>query len=97
MEALAAQPLERLKWRVLRSFSVLPSAPEARAMTDGDYLQCALHTLLDAREREARLCPECRAKARQNACPGCGAPVAETVNPSFDEAIFEQRRGQNAR
>ena len=46
-QALENAPYERLKWRVLRSFGVLPSEARAREMTDGDYLFCVLHMTLD--------------------------------------------------
>ncbi len=93
LDALAAKPYERLKWRVLRSFSVLPSSKAARAMTDADYLYCALHAVLDGREYAASLCPDCRESAGQTRCPGCGAVVSgQIVNSSFDEAEFEKRK-----
>lgn len=93
LEELAQKPYERLKWRVLRSFSVLPSSPAAREMTDADYLYCALHTVLDGREYTASLCPDCREAADLPHCPGCGAVIAgQAVNASFDEAEFEKRK-----
>lgn len=93
LSGLAAKPYERLKWRVLRSFSVLPSSKAARAMTDADYLYCALHTVLDGREYAASLCPDCRERSEQMRCPGCGAAVSgQVVNASFDEAEFEKRK-----
>lgn len=92
-QALENAPYERLKWRVLRSFGVLPSEARAREMTDGDYLYCVLHMTLDEEERLEQLCPECRAQAEKSTCLCCGAPLAE-VNPSFDEDRFEELRKQ---
>ena len=65
-QALENAPYERLKWRVLRSFGVLPSETRAREMTDGDYLYCVLHMTLDEEERLEQLCPECRAQAEKS-------------------------------
>ena len=92
-QALENAPYERLKWRVLRSFGVLPSEARAREMTDGDYLYCVLHMTLDEEERLEQLCPECRAQAEKSTCLCCGAPLAE-VNSSFDEDRFEELRKQ---
>lgn len=47
-EELAARPVERLKWQVLRAFGALPTERRARRMRDRDYLWCALNLLLDA-------------------------------------------------
>lgn len=49
-EALAASPLERLRWRVLRIFGALPTERRARRMRDADYLWCGLNLLLDQEE-----------------------------------------------
>ena len=38
---------QRLRWRVLRQFGVLPGSKEARRMSDIDCLICGLHLLLD--------------------------------------------------
>ena len=35
---------------MLRTFGALPTEPRARAMTDRDYLWCALNLLLDGEE-----------------------------------------------
>lgn len=35
------RPIDRLRWRVLREFGVLPSSAQAQRMTDGDVLFCA--------------------------------------------------------
>ncbi len=35
------RPIDRLRYRVLRQFGVLPTDPAARELTDGDVLLCA--------------------------------------------------------
>lgn len=87
--ALADAPGERLKWKILRAFGALPTEPRVRAMTEGDYLYCALQMILDGEEALERLCPDCREAARLPRCPVCGAP-AEQENPVFDRARFEE-------
>lgn len=37
----ALRPIDRLRYRVLREFGVLPTSRQARDMTDGDVLFCA--------------------------------------------------------
>lgn len=49
MDELREDAYERLKWRVLRAFGVLPSEARAREMTDGEYLYCVLQMTLDRR------------------------------------------------
>ena len=79
--AMENAPYERLKWRVLRAFGVLPS--EARAK----------NLALDEEQELRQMCPECRAEAEKNTCLCCGAPLGEE-NPNFDEARFEElKRG----
>ena len=39
--ALERGPMERLRWRVLRTFSVLPCSRQARRMTDAQCLRIA--------------------------------------------------------
>lgn len=89
--ALEQAPHERLKWRVLRAFGVLPSEQRAREMTEADYLYCVMQLTLDEEQELKRLCPECRAQAEQNNCICCGTPLAEE-NPNFDEKRFEELR-----
>ncbi len=92
-QALADSPMERLKWRVQRSFLALPTEPRVREMTEGEYLYCALHLLLDKEERLEQLCPACRAAAETARCPVCGAENGkelETLNSAFDMARFEE-------
>jgi hypothetical protein len=96
-QALADSPMERLKWRVQRSFLALPTEARVREMTESDYLYCALQLLLDKEERLAGLCPACRAAAMEGAdrCTVCGGPLetaVETENPAFDLARFEELR-----
>lgn len=87
--ALEDAPYERLKWRVLRAFGVLPSEKRAREMTDRDYLYCVMQLTLDEEQTLAQLCPQCREQARQRTCPCCGAALGEE-NGNFDEARFEE-------
>lgn len=47
MSTLSADPMERLRWRVLREFNVLPSSEEARKMSDDDCIRFAAHMLID--------------------------------------------------
>lgn len=90
-KALEQEPYERLKWRVLRAFGVLPSERRAREMTGADYLYCVMQLTLDGEEELKRLCPECREKAGENVCVCCGAALAEE-NPGFDEERYEELR-----
>lgn len=46
----ASDSMERLKWLVLRRFSVLPGDEAARNMSDADFVWCGLQMLLDAGE-----------------------------------------------
>ena len=76
---------------MLKSFGVLPASEQARALTDRDYLLCALHLLLDEEERLGRLCPSCR-EAAQRCCPVCGIPLEDADgggNASFDRERYE--------
>lgn len=94
--ALKNDRYERLKWKVLRRFGVLPSESRAREMTDGDYLYCILHMMLDEEERLDALCPSCREKAEQERCLLCGELLPEE-NGSFDEKRFEElKHGANS-
>ena len=82
LDRLAAQPYERLKWRVLRAFGALPTEERAREMTDEDYYYCALHLALDGREAAGQRRAE---------------EIERGVNASFDMAEFERRRGGDGR
>ena len=46
---LCADPMERLRWTVLRAFNVLPSSSEAKSMSDDDCIRFAAHMLIDKR------------------------------------------------
>ena len=91
VKALEQEPYERVKWRVLRAFGVLPSEARARQMTDRDYLYCAAQMMLDEEQKLDALCPSCREKAQRMSCPVCGAQIAEQ-NERFDERRFEELR-----
>lgn len=95
-ELLQREPEERIKWKVLKAFGVLPSESRAREMTRRDYLYCALHLTLDREEQLNGLCPGCRSRAEGDYCSCCGAPIAGEggKNPAFDEKRFEElKRG----
>ena len=47
ISAAKADPMERLRWTVLRAFNVLPCSEDARSMSDEDCLKYAAHMLLD--------------------------------------------------
>ena len=90
-EGLAAQPRQRLKWRVLKTFGALPTEARVREMTEEDYLWCAVQLLLDEEEAEAALCPSCRAKLDEARCPVCGQETSSIVrgeNAGFDWARY---------
>ncbi len=88
-------PKQRLQWRVLRTFGALPTEKRARAMTDADYLFCAVNLLLDEEERLKTMCPSCRTKAETLHCPVCGRETGEhsaEVNTGFDWALYQKRK-----
>ena len=91
MQALSQEDYERLKWRVLKQFGVLPGEARARRMTDRDYLYCAAQLMLDEREKLDAMCPSCREKAQRRLCPVCGEALPEE-NAGFDERRFEELR-----
>lgn len=93
---LREEPYERLKWKVLRAFGVLPSEQRARDMTDGEYLYCAAHMMLDEQDALDRLCPSCRAEAEKERCPVCGAE-SFAENAGFDEKRFEELKHADVR
>lgn len=90
LEALRAEPMERIRWRVLKAFHVLPCEDRAKEMTEGDYLYCALQLLLDREKELETLCPDCR--NGENRCRICGKALSgETaVNAGFDRSKFEE-------
>ena len=63
LSAMEQDAQERLRWRVLRAFGVLPTEARARALTQGELVYCAMQLCLDEREELARLCPACRETA----------------------------------
>ena len=80
----------------------MPSEPRSKEMTDGDYLYCILHLLLDQEEQLDQLCPACRRAAEEKRCPGCGAALGTWQggeNIAFDAQRFQalSRDGQDAR
>jgi predicted amidophosphoribosyltransferase len=81
---------------VLKEFHALPTEARAKEMKDRDYLWCLVQQLLDREEELESLCPECRSRAAQTACPGCGQPLAQwgegSANSSFDRARFERMK-----
>lgn len=83
---------------MLQSVGVLPGSAQARALTDRDYLLCALHLILDDEERLAGMCPACRAEAERPHCPVCGVvvePGSVEENAAFDQERYERlKRGE---
>ena len=80
-------PEERLRWRVLKAFHVLPGEDRAKRMTQREYLYCILQQWLDEEEKLESLCPACRAQAQEKRCTRCGALLTETdgmENTAFD-------------
>ncbi len=94
LEQLRKEPEERIRWRVLKTFGVLPSEQRAREMTWGDYLYCAMELMLDREEELERLCPACRARATEKRCVACGRETGGETgeNPTFDRARFEEMK-----
>ena len=58
IEALAADPIGRLRWRVCREFRILPSSRTARRMSDREVVACGAQMVLDRRGTRAPA-PEC--------------------------------------
>ncbi|MCQ2421273.1 MAG: hypothetical protein MJ118_09065, partial [Clostridia bacterium] len=75
-ELLADEPYERLKWKVLSRFGVLPSEQRARDMTDGDFLYCVAQMTRGAPGNPHRPCPSRRAEGDKRRCPVGGAELA---------------------
>jgi hypothetical protein len=91
LEELQGRPRERLRWRVLKTFSALPTEQRAREMTQEDYLWCGLNLMLDLEESLDALCPSCREKMDRDLCPVCGREKGET-NLGFDMADFWEKK-----
>lgn len=76
---------------MLRYAGALPSEKRAQEMTDGDYLYCLMHEMLDREEELERLCPACRRRADEARCSVCGELLADTAggeNAGFDMARY---------
>lgn len=76
---------------MLRYARALPSERRVQEMTDGDYLYCLLHEMLDREEMLEGLCPACRQRTLEPHCSLCGTPLRESAagsNSSFDMARF---------
>lgn len=93
-QQLAREPEERIRWKVLKAFGVLPSEKRALEMTRGDYLRCALHLMLDRQEQLERLCPHCREQLKEDRCSVCGGVMTGETgeNPHFDREKFEEMK-----
>ena len=83
-EALAGDPVERLRWRVMEKLG-----PEAMRFSARELLYCVLQMQVDGEEALARFCPQCRQTILEPRCPVCGA-VQYGENPNFDEKRFEE-------
>ena len=99
-KSLEHAPYERLKWRVLRYAGALPGEARVREMTDGDYLYCLMHEMLDREEELERLCPACRRRAEEARCSACGELLSDTAggdNAGFDMARYlRMKEGRRA-
>lgn len=83
---LEEKPLERLRFRVLREFKTLPSAPAAKAMSDWDVILCGIHLLLDAKEAV-------QTSSKEEGVYTMDLPEVDMFeNPSFDIETFCQRQ-----
>lgn len=93
-QQLSREPEERIRWKVLKAFGVLPSEKRALEMTRGDYLRCALHLMLDRQEQLDALCPRCRERMEENRCAVCGRTTGgeQGENPNFDREKFEEMK-----
>lgn len=80
-------PEERLRWRVLKQFGILPGEERAKNLYQRDILYCILQQWLDEEEKLEMLCPTCRDRAMEKRCTACGAPLQEgeeIENTAFD-------------
>ena len=50
IESLAADPMARLRWRVLKMLGIAPCSDAARSMTDAECITYAAHIVLDMAE-----------------------------------------------
>ena len=85
---------------MLRYAGALPSEARVRGMTDGDYLYCLMHEMLDREEELERLCPACRRRAEEARCNACGELLSDTAgedNAGFDMARYlRMKEGRRA-
>ena len=93
-QQLSREPEERIRWKVLKAFGVLPAEKRALEMTRGDYLRCALHLMLDRQEQLDALCPQCRDRMEADRCAVCGRANGgeQGENPNFDRDKFEEMK-----
>ena len=81
---------------MLKEFRALPTEARVREMKDRDYLWCLVQQMLDREEELEGLCPECRSRAAQVSCSGCGQPLScwgeGSANQAFDQARFEKMK-----
>ena len=47
LEGLRNNPMERLRWMVLREFGIIPGSRKAKSISDFDILRCAAHMVID--------------------------------------------------
>ena len=78
LDRLEKSPVERLRWRVLRCFRILPGSRAAKRLSDEDVLVCGAHMVLDSR--------------RHPAAEKIGAEAS--LNGSFDLVRFSELRGE---
>ena len=50
IKSLEKDPMERLRWLVLRGLGIIPGSRRAREISDWDILRCAAHMVLDNRD-----------------------------------------------
>ena len=83
---------------MLRNARALPSEKRVQEMTDGDYLYCLIHEMLDREEAPESLCPSCRERAEQMHCSLCGTPLqggVSGINAGFDmERFMRMKEGE---
>lgn len=95
---LENNPYERLIWRVLSRFQILPTDPAAQQMKERDFVWCLANMALDEEQMLARLCDDCRSRAESGLCPSCGSVQSQgEVNAGFDMEIFDRMRKDEAK
>ena len=78
LRALDADPMRRLKWRVMERLDICPASLRARLLTKRRALEYACHLALDAGERAA----------------SANTKAAAGENPGFDMARFHALAGR---